>query len=71
MGGYRRAILADERDWLHARISEPDSDVTIRGLLVELADRGIIVSYGALWNFMHREGLSHKKNCIRERTGST
>ena len=66
MGGHRRAILADERDWLHARISKPDSDITIRGLLSELADRGIVVSYGALWNFMHREGLSHKKNRVRE-----
>ncbi len=47
MGGHRRAILADERDWLHARISAPDGDVTVRGLLAELADRGIVVSYGA------------------------
>lgn len=71
LGGHRRAILTDERDWLHARINTPDSDVTIRGLLAELADRGIVVSYGALWNFMRREGLSHKKNRIRERTRST
>ena len=70
LGGHRRVILADERDWLHARINAPDSDVTIRGLLTELAGRGIIVSYGALWNFLRREGLSHKKNRIRERTGS-
>ena len=71
LGGHRHVILTDERDWLHARIRAPDSDVTIRGLLTELADRGIIVSYGALWNFMHREGLSHKKNRIRERARST
>ena len=61
IGGYRRAILADQHSWLHARINEPDSDVTVRGLVAELADQGIIVSYGTLWNFMHREGFSHKK----------
>jgi len=70
LGGHRQVILAGERDWLHARINAPDSDVTIRGLLAELADRGVVVSYGALWNFLHREGLSYKKNRIRERTGS-
>ena len=71
MGGHRKAILRDEREWLHARISAPDSDVTLRGLLAELADRGIVVSYGTLWNFMHREGLSHKKNRVLKRAGST
>jgi len=69
MGGHRRAILTDQREWLHARLSEPDCDVTIRGLVAELAERGIVVSYGTLWNFMHCEGLSHKKNCVRQRAG--
>jgi len=71
MGGHRKAILRGERGWLHARISAPDSDVTLRGRLAELADRGIVVSYGTLWNFMHREGLSHKKNRVCKRAGST
>ena len=71
MGGHRRAILTDEREWLQARVGEPDSDVTIRGLQAELEDRGIAVSYGALRNFLHREGLSYKKNRVRKRAGST
>jgi transposase len=70
MGGHRRAILTDQREWLHARLSEPDCDITVRGLLAELAERGIVVSYGALWNFMRREGFSHKKNRVRKRAGS-
>jgi|GEM_PF-4727376 len=45
MGGHRRAILTDEREWLHGRISEPDSDVTIRGLLVERASAKKILSF--------------------------
>mgnify|MGYP001826722778 FL=1 len=71
MGGHRKAILTAQREWLHARLSQPDCDVTIRGLLGELAERGIVVSYGTLWNFMHREGLSHKKNRVRERARSS
>ncbi len=66
MGGHRRAILSDERDWLVARVNEPDSDVTVRGLQAELAERGVVVSHGAVWNFLRREGLSHKKNRVRK-----
>ncbi len=70
MGGHRPIILAGQRAWLLSRIKAPDSDVTLRGLQAELAGRGIIVSYGALWNFVRREGFSYKKNRIRDRAGS-
>jgi transposase len=30
-------------------------------LQVELAERGVVVSYGAVWHFVHAEGLSFKK----------
>lgn len=70
MGGHRPVILTGERNWLLGRINAPDSDVTLRGLQAELSQRGVVVSYGTLWNFMHREGLSHKKNRIRERARS-
>ena len=69
IGGYRPFILQGERAWLLTRINS-DADVTLRGLQAELVVRGVIASYGALWNFVHREGLSHKKNRIRDRTGS-
>jgi len=69
MGGHRPIILTGQRVWLLSRINAPDSDVTLRGLQAELAGRGIIVSYGALWNFIRREGLSYKKNRIRDRAG--
>jgi len=67
IGGHRRRILKDERMWLMERFAAKP-DVTLRGLLAELADRGIVVSYGALWNFVHAEGLSFKKNRARSRT---
>ena len=48
MGGHRRRILRDERDWLVARIAEKP-DLTLRAVLAELAVRGMVVSYGAVW----------------------
>lgn len=69
MGGHRPIALAGERDWLIERINA-ETDVSLRRLQSELAERGIIVSYGAIWNFVHREGLSYKKNRRRGRAGS-
>ena len=66
MGGHRRPILLPERDWLLARLSVAP-DLTIRGLLSELGDRGVKVSYGALWAFLAAAGLTFKKNPVRHR----
>jgi transposase len=61
MDGHRPFLLAGERDWLHERINS-ETDVSLRRQQSELAERGIAVSYGAVWSFVYREGLSHKKN---------
>ena len=42
------------------RIAE-QPDVTLRALLGELAERGIKVSYYAVWHFFEHEGISFKK----------
>jgi transposase len=68
MGGHRPYALAGERDWLLARIAETP-DVTLRGLVAELAERGIKVSYYAVWHFFEHEGISFKKKPARQRTG--
>lgn|SRR5512143_475251 len=70
MGGHRPRVLGGERDWLLARIAEK-ADLTLRALLAELAARGVIVSYGALWAFFQREGISFKKKPVRQRAGPT
>ena len=70
MGGHRRPILLTERDWLLARLSVAP-DLTIRGLLSELGDRGVKVSYGALWAFLAAAGLTFKKNPVRRRARAT
>jgi transposase len=70
MGGHKPVLLAAHRDFVHARFAA-QPELTLRGLQQELADRGIKVSYGAVWAFVHAEGLSFKKNRVRQRTGSS
>ena len=72
MGGRRPYALAAERDWLLARIAEKP-DLTLRALAAELAERGVKVSYFAVWHFFDHEGMTFKKKaCTRpSRTGRT
>ena len=69
IGGHRKPVLLPEREWLHARLTA-EPDLTLRALLAELHIRGVKASYGALWLFLQREGLSFKKNRARQRAGS-
>jgi transposase len=70
MGGYRpKKIQGAHRDWLLERTRE--KDFTLRGLVAELADRGLKVDYRTMWSFIHGEKLSFKKNRSRQRTGSS
>jgi transposase len=62
-------VLAGEREWLLARIAA-SPDLTLRALLAELADRGVAVSYFAVWHFFEHEGISFKKKPARGRAGS-
>jgi putative transposase len=69
MGGHKPKAIGDERrTWLLSRIKE--KDFTLRGLVAELANRGLKVDYRTVWNFVHAEKLSFKKNRARQRTGS-
>jgi transposase len=69
MGGHRPNRLADERDWLLARMAEKP-DLTLAALLAELEARGVVVCCDTLWRFLKREGISFKKNRARSRAGS-
>ena len=67
MGGYKpKAIAGEHRAWLLERIKE--RDFTLRGLVAELAERGLKVDYRSVWNFVHAEKLSFKKKRRRQRT---
>jgi putative transposase len=43
----------------------------LRGLVAELAERGLTVDYRTMWNFVHDEKQSYKKNRNRQRARSS
>jgi len=60
IGGHKpKAISGEHRVWLLQRIK--DADFTLRGLVSELAERGLKVDYRSVWEFVHAEKLSFKK----------
>src|SRR5216684_7604388 len=70
MGGHKpKAIRDAHHDWLVARIRE--KDFTLRGLVSELAERGLKVDYRSVWNFVHAEKLSFKKKRRGQRARSS
>ena len=70
MGGYRpRVLIGEHRAWLLRRIAS-GSDMTLRGLVAELAEQGVKVSYRTVWNFVHREKISYKKKRSSRRAKS-
>lgn len=60
IGGHKpRTIAGEHRAWLMERCQA--ADFTLRGLVGELAERGVKVDSRSVWEFVHAEGLSHKK----------
>jgi transposase len=60
MGGHKpKGISGTQAVWLSQRIRT--GDFTLRGLVGELADRGLKVDYRSVWAFVHAEKLSFKK----------
>ena len=63
MGGHvPRKIRGEPEVWLRVRMAE--AAFTLRGLVAELAERGLRVDYRTMWNFAHSEGLSFKKTVL-------
>ena len=54
-------IAGTHRAWLVARTA---AAFTLRGLVAELAGRGLRVDYRTVWTFIRREGLSFKKTVL-------
>jgi putative transposase len=65
VGGHRIGVLTGHRDWLLERAR---TDFTLRGLVAELATRGVKVDYVQVWRFVHAEKLSFKKKRAPRRT---
>jgi transposase len=70
MGGHKpKAIVGEHRAFLAQRIRH--GEFTFRGLVAELAGRGLKVDYKSVWSFVHAEKLSFKKNRRGQRTQSS
>ncbi|MCA3385543.1 MAG: transposase, partial [Roseomonas sp.] len=51
VGGHKPRLLTGElRDWL---LDRTKTDFTLRGLVAELAERGVKVDYVQVWRFAH------------------
>jgi transposase len=62
MGGHRpKAITGEHQVWVLERVKR---DFTLRGLVAELAERGLKVDYQSVWKFVHAEKLSFKKSVV-------
>ncbi len=68
-GGNKRRVLEGEQQWMLLRLEECP-DLTVRGLALELAERGIKVSPNTVWSMLHKAGYSFKKKSVRHRAGS-
>jgi len=63
MGGHKpKAISGEYAVWLSQRMK--NGDFTLRGLVAELAERGLKVDYRSVWEFVHAEELSFKKSVV-------
>lgn len=70
MGRQQPRSLASERDWVLARLAAVP-DLTLRALVVELGERGVVTSYGSVWRIVHDADISFKKNSVRHRARSS
>ena len=69
MGRQQPRSLAGEREWLLGRL-EAVPDLTLRGLVVELRERGVVTSYGSVWRIVRDAGVTFKKNTVRGRAAA-
>jgi len=70
VGGHRARLLAPHREWIVARLKQT-SHLTLHKLAAELAERGVKVTHDTVWRFLRAEGLSFKKNPVRNRTSAS
>ena len=63
MGGHKpKSIRGEHEAFLTQRVRE--RAFTLRGLVRELAERGLKVDYRSVWNFVQAEKLSFKKTVV-------
>ena len=68
MGGHKPKAIRDEYAVFLSDRIRGEKPFTLRGLVAELAERGLKVDYRSVWNFVHAEKLSFKKKRRGQRT---
>ena len=69
MGGHRRRVLEPHRAFLLERLAMVP-DLTMPGLVAELAARSVVVHPVTVWRMVRSAGLSFKKNAVRRRAAT-
>ena len=67
MGGYRKRLLEPHRELVLKRMLE-DPHITVRQMVVELAQMGIETCPTSVWRLARSGGLRFKKKSLRGRT---
>ena len=65
IGGHRPWLLEPHRELVHRLVGETPH-LSIDRLRDLLAAAGVAVSRDTIWRFLRREGLSFKKNTVRD-----
>ena len=69
-GNHVEGKLAPFSTWLRERLAVK-GDLTLDEIVVEMASvHGVTVHRGSVGKWLHRLGLSHKKNAARQRTAA-
>ena len=68
MGRHCGRDLEPHRAWLLERVAS-QSQVSVRALSAELAERGIVAAPVSVWRVLKEAGFSFKKNAVRQRAG--
>ncbi len=73
LGGDRRSARIEAHAALILRLVDQKSDITLKEIRAELAERGISAGIGTLWRFFDRRRMTWKKSrrMPRSRTGRT
>jgi transposase len=69
MGGHRKRLLEPHRALVIGRLKAVP-DLTLKALVAELAEQGIMTCPVSVWRLVRSEGMSFKKKPVRHRAGA-
>lgn len=69
MGGHRKRLLEPHRALVIERVRAVP-DITLKALVADLAEQGIVTSTVSVWRLVRAEGPRFKKNAVRRRAAA-